>query len=217
MIETHRAAGPAVRAAALGAMLAGAALAGASSAPAAATEAEWPCAQRYVPEISAGAIWTGPSLEAASGSWQENEAVQALIDRLAEYDVDAEQGAAAIDEFTATLGPDRDMVLTQLFAGLLDRFNRLRARMLKGTKNFFRRQQKIVGKITDLEVEIRSLDEEGGSTDDEKRQGLDTELTWNVRVFEEREKLTPYICEEPVLLEQKLGVLARAIESHVGK
>lgn len=218
MTERHRAARPAVRAAALGTLLAGAVLAGACPAGgAAAAEPEWPCVQRYVPEISAGALWTGPPLDSASESGQENEAVRALIARLVEYEVDAEKGARAIDEFAATLGADKDTVLTQLFSGLLDKFNSVRARMLKGTKNFHRRQQKVVARITELEVEMRDLDSEGVALGDERRQKLDEELTWNVRVFEEREKLTPYICEEPVLLEQKLGALARAIEGHVGK
>lgn len=178
-------------------------------------EAEWPCAQRYVPEISAGTIWVGPPLEELSTPWYENEAARDFVYQLSAEGLESEEGVAMIDEFAATLGPDRNEVLTQLFAGLFDKFNVARSRMLRGIRNFFRRQQILVKQINSLENEIHELDAAGVAKDDQRLKDLNTQLTWNVRVYDERQKLTVYVCEEPVLLEQKLGVFARAIQAHL--
>jgi hypothetical protein len=204
----------ATRTAAVACIFVGGALAAGSAAPVG-EEAEWPCEQRYVPELSAGTIWVGPPLDELSTPWYENEAARDIVYGVSAEGLEPEEGVAMIDEFAATLGPERNEVLTQLFAGLFDKFNTQRSRMLRGIKNFFRRQQNLVKQINSVENEIRELEEAGVAKDDKGLLDLNSQLTWNVRVYDERQKLTVYVCEEPVLLEQKLGVFARAIQAHL--
>ncbi len=213
-VKRHRDRLPRATRTAAAALLVGVALAAGSAAPAA-EEAEWPCVQRYVPELSAGTIWTGPLLDELSTPWYDNEAARDVVYEISAEGLEPEEGVAMIDEFAATLGPERNEVLTQVFAGMFDRFNVERSRMLTGIKNFFRRQQRLVKKINSVESEIRELEEAGVAKDDERLQDLNTQLTWNVRVYDERQKLTIYVCEEPILLEQKLGVFARALQAHL--
>jgi hypothetical protein len=35
------------------------------------------------------------------------------------------------------------------------------------------------------------------------------------RIFEDREKTIPFMCEQPMLLEQRLGLVARTIAAHL--
>lgn len=203
---------------AVAALIAGVALGFGSpkAAPATATqEAEWPCVQRYVPELSAGTIWTGTPPDELATPWYDDERARNLVYDLSAETLEMEEGVAMIDDFAATLGPDRNGVLTQVFAGLFDNLNTQRRRILNGIKNFFRRQQTLVKKINSLESEIRELEKAGVAKDDEPRKDLETQLIWSVRVYDERLKLTVYVCEEPILLEQRLGAYARAIAAHL--
>ena len=39
------------------------------------------------------------------------------------------------------------------------------------------------------------------------------QLTWSLRVFDERQRSLRFVCEVPVLIEQRLFVLVRAIQT----
>ena len=41
---------------------------------------------------------------------------------------------------------------------------------------------------------------------------IDFSIDWDTRIFEERRKTISYACEVPVLIEQRLFALARAIQ-----
>ncbi len=41
------------------------------------------------------------------------------------------------------------------------------------------------------------------------------QLQWDMRIFEDRHKTLTYVCEAPVLIEQRLFALTRQIESHM--
>ena len=44
-----------------------------------------------------------------------------------------------------------------------------------------------------------------------KYVNAESRLKWNTRVFDQRTRLTEYVCEEPVFLEQRIGYQARKI------
>ena len=48
-----------------------------------------------------------------------------------------------------------------------------------------------------------------------KRDTLRAERDWDIRIFEDRRQSLVYLCEQPVLLEQRAFALARAIASHM--
>ena len=50
---------------------------------------------------------------------------------------------------------------------------------------------------------------------DPKFAQASAQLKWNTRVFDQRTRLTEYICEEPVFNTQRLGYQARKILSYL--
>ncbi|MDJ0943013.1 MAG: hypothetical protein QNJ30_06095 [Kiloniellales bacterium] len=174
-------------------------------------EPDWPCVQRKVPEISAGMVWAGPPVEEFAGDWKGDAEVSQLAGTLAARRTDIEAAKAAVADFAAGLGTDRNERLTLLFAATLDIVNKERASIISGIGRYTRRQQALAEKIGRLAGELKALP--AGET--AKRQELEQQRLWDIRIYEDRERSLTYICEQPVLLEQRVFALAREIMGHL--
>src|SRR5262249_15105229 len=134
--------------------------------------------------------------------------------------VPLDQATAAIEQFAATQPPDkRDDALKQLFAGLLSTINNDRAVVMAGIERFQKRQKARAAEIERQGVALREL-KERSATDEAPRSKLATaneQHDWDVRVFTERQQSLPLACEVPVLIEQRLFELARAIRQHMSE
>ena len=197
------------RAAAMAALLllGGARLAGAAE------DADWPCVQRKVPEISAGMVWAGPPIgDADRAAWREDPAIAELARRLAARGLPAE---AAIAEFAAAAGADKDRALTLLFAGILDTINGERADILAGIERYAKRQRALAEKLELQAAELDALPVDGSAEQQARRAELAEMQTWDTRIFEDRERSLSYVCEQPVRLEQRVFALARTILAHL--
>ena len=102
-----------------------------------------------------------------------------------------------------------------LFSGLFQRSNELRTRQINGIKQFYRRQIERAERIGLMAEELRKMKQEGIGGESPEYEGLSETLIWNSLIYDERNKLTDYVCEEPVLLEQRLGVQARVIRENL--
>ena len=194
-------------------------------------EPDWPCPQRYTAEMSPGAIWTGPPIDEALKTWQNDGPVRDAAVEIASDSTEEKDGVQMIDDFAAKLGAEKDTKLTELFAGIFDSMNAQRFSMLRGIKRFVKRQETVVQKINDLQAKQQELQAKGvqpipaaevnvtpsDSADVAKMKTLTEQIYWNTRVYDERTKLTPYICDEPIMLESRVGAYARAIEAHLSK
>jgi hypothetical protein len=180
-------------------------------------EAQWPCEQKFVAEISPATIWTGPPLDEAMKSWHQNESLREIVTYATDETTEDADGVKAIDEFAAKLTGDKGKVLTQLFAALFETMNDKRTSYQDGIKKYFRRQEAMAQKVNKIQADLRALDKKGAKPDDSRRVELKKDVAWNNRVYDERQKLVPYVCEIPVLLEQKLGAYARAIQGHMAQ
>ena len=109
------------------------------------------------------------------------------------------------------LEQDKDKQLLKLFSGLFQRSGELRVRQIKGIKQFYRRQIKRAERIALMAEELRKMKKEGLREESPEYVALSETLIWNTRIYDERNKLTDYLCEEPVFLEQRLGIQAKAI------
>lgn len=168
-------------------------------------DADWPCVQRKVPTLTPAAIWTGPSLEQA-GEWTDDAEVADLVRRLSQRRTPLEEAQAEIEAFAETLDPSaREERLTLLFAGLFDTMNAERGDIIDGIERYARRQRAMA---EDIRAEAQRIDAagEGGSTVEAREK-----LRWEQRIFDERRKSLPYICEAPRLVEQRLFALGRTI------
>lgn len=179
--------------------------------PAAATDATdplWPCVQRFVPALSAAALWDGPPIEGAD--WRADPEVSGLVPRL--LGADANTATADIRSFAAAVPEaERARRLTLLFAGLLDGVNERRAGMIAGIRRQAASVNAIADQLNDRLGQRGRMVAEGGSESSDEIHDLDTQIYWLQRVFDSRRKMQPYLCEEPVLAEQTFGALARAI------
>lgn len=178
-------------------------------------EPDWPCPQKYVAEMSWGATWTGPSLDTALESWHDNTKLREIITLLSDDTTTEAEAITAINDFADSVEGDKEKELTELFAGLFETMNNQRTSAQAGIKRFFRRQEKVVENVNAAGAVLHDLDEKKVKHDSEEYLDARKRLAWHTRVFDERQKLTPYMCDVPVIIERHLGTYARAIEAQL--
>jgi hypothetical protein len=168
---------------------------------------DWPCQQTLVPVLSAGMLWSGPSLKEA-GDWRADPAAVALVQRIAPRDVPVEEGEAAINAFIATLGADKAARVTRVFAGLLDETNRERGEVIDRLKDLAQRQRSLAGLIDRLTTE---LDAAPPGDDPATLADLQQRFDFTSRSYAELQRTMRYACEVPRTLDARLGTYAHAL------
>jgi hypothetical protein len=173
---------------------------------------EWPCQQPLVPVITAGMLWSGPSVEEA-GDWHQESKVAALVERIAPRSVPKETGEAAIAEFEKGLGADRNRLITLAFAGLLAESNRLRTEIIGKIKDLAERQRNVADLVDRTRDELDKIPENAQGEEAAKREDLSERLTFTTRTYKEVQKTMRYACEVPAQLDARLGAYARALQA----
>jgi len=176
---------------------------------------DWPCVQRKVPKISAGMVWAGPSVESLRQEWRADAEAAALAQRIAARGTSIENAKKAIEAFAAGLATDKDHKLTLLFAATLDAVNTERGRIIRGIDRYARRQAQLAAKIQRQIEELGQLPDDGTEEQKGRRRELEERQLWDTRIYQERERSLRYVCEQPVLLEQRIFALAREIMAHL--
>ena len=171
---------------------------------------DWPCVQAKVPELSVAALWAGPPIEETK-SWESVAKVKELVPRLAARRVAIEDAQKSIAEFMTGSAAEREAKGKLLFAGVFDRLNLERTEVMSGIERLTRRQKDLADKVRDSIFELRKL-QDAPSPDPAKLDELSKQVEWSTRIFEDRRKTVRFVCEVPVLIEQRLGALARAIQ-----
>jgi hypothetical protein len=177
----------------------------------------WPCEQRLQPELSIGAVWSGPDPTAAADSWRDDNAVQTLVSQIAPRRLPQSEAIADIHRFAAGYGKDKADVLTKVFAGLFETMNEERSQIIRGIRHFNDRQKKLADRIQNGTKALDGLDP--NATDQavvDQREALQNAVTWDSRIFDDRERLLPIVCGQPVTIEQRLFALSRAIGGEIG-
>lgn len=165
---------------------------------------DWPCIQRLVPRISATQVWAGPEPEPAL--WQGDIEVSRLAARLAARRTPLNETEKLVEDFAEAQAKDAvNAKLTALFGRTLQVINQDRASIIAGIKRFAKRQRQLAERIRETRGKMK--DGSGEASDDDLRELL----TWDLRIFDEREKSMIYLCEQPVLLEQRAFALGRTI------
>jgi len=184
---------------------------------------DWPCVQRLVPRIAVAQVWQGPEPDPAA--WRDDADVRRLASQLAARKTPLGDTEKLVDDFAASLPKEAvNDKLTALFGRTLDLINRDRASIIAGIKRFARHQRALAERISNTRAQLKDI---GGSAADESG-GIATEagsssgtssaeadlqelLTWDLRIFEERNRSMTYLCEQPVLLEQRAFALGRTV------
>jgi len=190
---------------------------GADAAPA--DTKDWPCQQRLVPTLGAGAFWTGPPLESA-GDWRAEPKILALVEQIAPRRVTAEEGVAAISQFVASLDADRDKdrLLTLSFAGLLEETNRDRSEIISRLMELGHRQHDLADIASKANAELLALPPPSDRATPEEtahRADLEQRFAYVTQAFQSAQRTMRYACEVPITLEARLGRYAQALKTHL--
>ncbi|WP_125461763.1 MULTISPECIES: hypothetical protein [Rhodomicrobium] len=192
---------------------------GSGAALAAGNQGDWPCIQREVPQISLGMVWSGGAIDADDASWTSDAQVAPKVLEVTSRRKSVEEAVAAVDAFAADLKQDRPRLLTALFVGSFQRLNAERRQIMSGIKRYAKRQAGLAEQIKQRSMQRADLADKPSPTEAEKAQlaELQEQLTWDTRIYEEREQSLRYVCETPVMLEQRLFQIGRHISQLVSQ
>ena len=183
---------------------------------------KWPCDQVYNPKLNLTAIWQGPPIEQELKDWWKDDDVIEYVNKLADPVLEESEGVKIIEEFAKKYSyfglikkSEQKQKLTYLFAGLYQKAKDRRNRQYIGIIKFVERQDSIRKAIGSSSKLIRKYRKAKLDEKDPKFVEASSQLKWNTRVFDQRTRLTEYICEEPVFNTQRLGYQARKILSYL--
>ena len=167
---------------------------------------DWPCAQRLVDRLSAGAIWPGPAEPAPD--WRNDAALFTLVTEVADRDTPEADGAAKLAAYVDGIpAAARAARIPALFGAIVDQTNDVRGPLVARLEQLGRRQRAMGQTIADLGTRIDALPQ-GASRDD-----LTGERDLDVRAFQQTQRTMRYACEAPSALERRLGDYARLLQA----
>ncbi len=162
-----------------------------------------------MPELSYGLLWAGPPLEPYFDTWDDDPERAALVREVTRLSTPAEQAAARVERHLANgAGEEAGAVL---FAGIFQRINEQRREAIAAIKRYSRGQKALLERIAE---HLRTLDKLTNAAPTAARDRIakeQAELKMTRQVFDTRRRALKAVCEQPVLLEQRLGDLQRAI------
>jgi len=173
---------------------------------------DWPCQSVKVPELSLGAIWTGPPLDPYLETWSKDSDAADLAQRLAQRRLPLDEAEQEIKSFAAQAGGAKKDRLLALMAGLFSILNEERTSVIDGLSRFGRRQKELGAELRTT-IESLRAEQDKPDADQAKVAQLTQQVEWGTRVFGDRRTSIRYACDVPNLIEQRLGALARAIQA----
>lgn len=174
---------------------------------------DWPCAQAKVPEISLAAVWAGPSLDDVTNTWKTDNKIEPLVARLAARRTSMEDAEKLITDFLSN-SKDKAQNGKMLFAGLFESLNAQRSSVMNGLERVTRKQRAAADKIRADTLALHEL-QDSPTPDATKIEQLSNQLTWETRIFEDRNKVIRFACEVPTIIDQRLFALGRTIQQEM--
>ena len=171
---------------------------------------DWPCVQPRVPQMSAAAMWDGPSVAEVGDSWQDDPKIKELVSRLAPRRTPLDVAEKAVAAFITGTSAEKQDKAKNLFAGLFDTLNQERSEVMSGLERVARKEKELADKIRSDVGTLHQLQDKPGE-DESKITALAGQVEWSTRIFEDRRKTIRYVCEVPTAIEQRTFALARAI------
>jgi hypothetical protein len=156
-----------------------------------------------------GQMWTGPEPDDAVRTMAETPEIATLADRLEQRRVPIEQAQTEIADYAKTADNQH---LTALMLAIFDRIEPDRAALISGIARYGNKQVDLAKRIEDHRgkmAEMQKVEKPDFDAIDAEEQKLD----WDMRIFQDRQQSLTYVCETPVILEQRVFALARAIQA----
>ena len=175
---------------------------------------DWPCMQPKVPELSAAAMWSGPSIADVGNSWQDDSKVRELVEMIAARRTPLDAAQKAIADFMAGSPAEKERKAKLVFAGVFDTLGDQRREVMEGLERVSRKETDLAEKIKSDVANLRELQDKPDA-DQSEVKNLASEIEWSTRVFEDRRKTIRYVCEVPSTIEQRVFALARSIQQNL--
>lgn len=183
----------------------------------AAPSGDWPCIQAKIPRLSIAAFWSGPPVdEAALKDWRLKPDVARQVASAISRRVPVEEAEKQVADFAAAHKSDK-AALTWVFAGVFAELDGLRSTIIAGIERFTRSQRLLAEQTNKDRAELAPILAAPEKTEPQRAriQELQTKIQWETRLFNERQNTLRYVCETPVLLEQRIFAIARAIQNEM--
>src|SRR6516164_5671425 len=113
---------------------------------------DWPCVQPKVPELSAAAMWNGPSITDVGNKWQDDPKIKDLVELIAARRTSLEAAQKAIGEFLVGTPAEKEV-----FAGLFDTLGGQRRELMDGIERVSRKEVDLAAKIKSDVARLREL------------------------------------------------------------
>jgi hypothetical protein len=175
---------------------------------------DWPCTQPKVPELSAAAMWSGPSIADVGNSWQDDSKVRELVEMIAARRTPLDTAQKAIADFMTGSPAEKERKAKQVFAGVFDTLGAQRREVMEGLERVSRKEMDLAEKIKSDVANLRELQDKPDA-DQSEIKNLASEIEWSTRIFEDRRKTIRYVCEVPSAIEQRVFALARSIQQNL--
>ena len=169
------------------------------------SDPDWPCIQRRVEHLSIGVMWPHPVTQEATPLPTELQdvAAQLALRRVSEEEardlvagVAAEHPEFGVEEYG------------RLFQATFGRLDRQRSEIVGGIARYARNQARLAAESEALRAEMSQL-EAADEPDHDRMDAIEAEIDWRVRIFNDRNRALTYVCESPVLLEQRAYAIAQ--------
>ncbi|WP_299359852.1 hypothetical protein [uncultured Paracoccus sp.] len=168
---------------------------------------DWPCVQRRQPQLSVAQLWSGPPVDAAIEARAKAPEIRRLAEVIALRRTSMNQAERLVEEFAQ--GATRED-LTALFLATFGQIQTARDRVMAGITRYAHQQEALDSQIEDKRHRFQEMTE-AEPQDFDAMDDLEEEIDWATRIFVDRQQALTYVCETPVILEQRAFALGRTI------
>jgi len=174
---------------------------------------DWPCQQIKTPTFSLASVWAGPQLDLDSEAWRNESDVADLKAKMAQRRVPIADVEAAIKDFKAKAGPDANAKLLRAFAAAFEDLTQQRSQVIDGLDRFGRKENALADRIRKENEAVQASSDQNSDSQTPPGVSSRDKLLWDIRVYTDRRQTASYVCEVPTLIEQRIGAIARAVQS----
>lgn len=174
---------------------------------------DWPCIQRRQPHLSVAQVWSGPVPDEATEDRARDPQIQNLSRILAMRRTLMPDAEAMIADFAASHPPED---LTALFLATFEHIQISRNMIMAGITRYAHKQEALDQQINTRRAEFATLTNAEPQDFDAIDQA-EKDIDWSTRIFLDRQQSLTYVCETPVILEQRAFAIGRAVMAHLPK
>lgn len=172
---------------------------------------DWPCIQRRQPQLSVAQVWAGPVPDPTETALAQSPEVQDVARVIALRRTDMTEAEAMIADFAA--GHDAAAQVA-LFQAVFDHIQTQRNRVMAGITRYAHQQEALDARIGELRKQFETLTA-ADPQDFDAIDRIEQEIDWSTRIFQDRQQSLTYVCETPVILEQRAFAIGKAIAGHL--